>query len=83
MSKSKSTKSTICTRHFRTLKRRFAWQVQGIMHLCQLRELRMSRSVVLFLMLSSSKIEEISQNSFAFDVVKFKSWGSLAELLRF
>ena len=25
------------------------------------------------------KIEEISQNSFAFDVVKFHNWGSLAE----
>ena len=26
---------------------------------------------------------EVSQNSFVFDVVKFKSWGSLAELLHF
>ena len=29
------------------------------------------------------KTEEVSQNRFIFGVVKFKSWGSLAELLRF
>ena len=34
-------------------------------------------------MLSSWNIEEVLQNSFAFDVVKFKNGGSLAELLRF
>ena len=28
-------------------------------------------------------LKEVSQNCFAFDVVKFKHWGSLAELLRF
>jgi len=28
-------------------------------------------------------VKEISQNSFVFDVVKLKSWGRLAELLRF
>ena len=50
---------------------------------CQLRKLRTSRRFVSLLMLSSSKIEEVSQNSFVFDVVQFKSWGSLAELLRF
>ena len=38
---------------------------------------------VSFLMLSTSKKEEVSQNSFVFDVVKLKYWGSLAELLRF
>jgi len=37
----------------------------------------------LFLMLSSSKIEEVSQNCFVLDVVKFKKWRSLAELFRF
>ena len=42
-----------------------------------------SRRIALFLMLSSSKIEEVSQNCFVFDVVKFKNWRSLAELLRF
>ena len=42
-----------------------------------------SRRIASFLMLSTWKIEEVSQNSFVFDVVKFKSWGSLAELLRF
>ena len=40
---------------------------------------RKSRRIALFLMLSSSKIEELSQNCFVFDVVKFKNWGSLAE----
>ena len=44
---------------------------------------RKSRRIASFLMLSTWKIEEVSQNSFVFDVVKFKSWGSLAELLRF
>ena len=44
---------------------------------------RNSRRIVSFLMLSSSKNEEVSQNSFDFDIVKFKHWGSLAELLRF
>ena len=34
-------------------------------------------------MLLSPKIEEVSQNCFVFDVVKFKHWGRLAELLRF
>ena len=34
------------------------------------------------LMLSTWTIEEVSQNSFVSDVVKFKSWGNLAELLR-
>ena len=42
-----------------------------------------SRRIVSFLMLSTSEIEEVSQNCFVFDVVKFKNWGSLAELLRF
>ena len=28
-------------------------------------------------------LKEVSQNCFVFDVVKFKNWGSLAELLRF
>ena len=49
---------------------------------CQLRKLR-SRRIVSFLTLSSSKIEEVSQNCFVFDVVKFKNWDRLAELLRF
>ena len=40
---------------------------------------RKSRRIVSFLMLSTLKIEEVSQNSFVFDVVKFKNWGSLAE----
>ena len=42
-----------------------------------------SRRLALFLMLSSSKIEEVSQNCFVLDVVKFEKWRSLAELLRF
>ena len=50
---------------------------------CQLWKLRKSRRLVSFLMLSSSKIEEVSQTCFVFDVVKFKNWGSLAELRHF
>ena len=44
---------------------------------------RKSRRILSFLMLSTSKNEEVSQNCFVFDVVKLKYWGSLAELLRF
>ena len=44
---------------------------------------RKSRRIVLFLKLSSSKIEEVSQNCFVLDVVKFKKRRSLAELFRF
>ena len=44
---------------------------------------RTSRRIVSFLMLSTSKIEEVSQTCFVFDVVKFKNWGILAELFRF
>ena len=44
---------------------------------------RKSRRIALFLMLSSSKIEDVSQNCFVLDVVQFKKWRSLAELLRF
>ena len=44
---------------------------------------RTSRRIAWFLMLATSKIEEVSQNSFVFDVVKFTNWGHLAELLRF
>ena len=44
---------------------------------------RRSHRIASFLMLSNSKIEEVSQNCFVFDVVKLKHWGSLAELLRF
>ena len=44
---------------------------------------RKSPRIASFLHLSTSKIEEVSQNSFAFDVVNFKNGGHLAELLRF
>ena len=44
---------------------------------------RKSRRIVSFLMLSTLKNEEVSQTCFVFYVVKFKNWGSLAELLRF
>ena len=44
---------------------------------------RKSRRIASFLMLSSLKIEEVSQNCFVFDVAKFRHWGSLADLLRF
>ena len=44
---------------------------------------RKSRRNASFLMLSTSRNEEVSQNCFVFDIVKFKNWRSLAELLRF
>ena len=44
---------------------------------------RKGRRILSFLMLSTSKNEEVSQTCFVFDVVKFENWGSLAELLRF
>ena len=44
---------------------------------------RKSRRIASFLTLSSSKNEEVSQSCFVSDVVKFKNWGSLAELLHF
>ena len=50
---------------------------------CQLRKLKKSRRILSFLMLSSSKIEEVWQNSFVFDAVNFEKGGSLAELLCF
>ena len=43
---------------------------------------RASRKIASFLMLSTWRIEKVSHNSFVFDVVKFKNWRSLAELLR-
>ena len=44
---------------------------------------RKSCRIALLLMLSCSKIEEVSQNCFVLDVVKFKNCRSLAELLCF
>ena len=44
---------------------------------------RKSRRIASFLMLPTSRIEKVSRNCFVFDVVKLKSWGSLADLLRF
>ena len=44
---------------------------------------RKSRRIASLLMLSTWKIEDVSHNCCVFDVVKFKDWGSLAELLRF
>ena len=43
---------------------------------------RKSRRIASFLMLSTSKNEEVSQNCFVSDVVKFQNWGCLADLLR-
>ena len=45
--------------------------------------MRKSRRIALLLMLSNLKNEDVSQNCFMFDVVKFKSGGCLTELLRF
>ena len=44
---------------------------------------RKSCRIALFLMLSSSKIEEVSQNCFVLDVVKFKNCRRLVDLFRF
>jgi len=44
---------------------------------------RKCRRIASFLMLSTSKVEEVSQTCFVFDVVKFKKWGNLSELFRF
>ena len=46
---------------------------------CQAQKLRRSRRNAEFLTLLNSKIEEVSQNCFVFDVVSLKNWGSLAE----
>ena len=45
---------------------------------CQLWKMKKSRRIASFLTLSSSNIEEVSQNCSVFDVVKFKTWGRLA-----
>ena len=50
---------------------------------CQVQKLRKSRWIASFLTLSSSKIEEVSQNCCNFDAVRFKIWRSRAEQLRF
>ena len=50
---------------------------------CQVQNLKMSRRIAAFLMLSPLKMEEVSQNSCVFDVVTFENGGSLAELLGF
>ena len=44
---------------------------------------RTSRRIASFLMLSTSKIGEASQNCFVFYVVNIENWRSLAEFLRF
>ena len=44
---------------------------------------RKSRRILSFLMLLTSKIEEISQNCLACALVNFENWGSLADLFRF
>ena len=44
---------------------------------------RKSRRIASFWRLSSSKIEEVSQNCFVSDVVKFKKWRRLAEFVSF
>ena len=44
---------------------------------------RKSCRIVSFLLLPTLKTEEVSQTCFLFDVVRFKNWGSLAELFRF
>ena len=46
---------------------------------CQLWKMTKSRRIASFLTLSSSNIEEVSQTCRVFYVVKFKTWGHLAE----
>ena len=48
-----------------------------------LRQMRKSRKIASFRMLSSSKNEDVSQNCSVLDVLRFKHYGSLAEFLRF
>ena len=43
--------------------------------------MKKSRRIASFLTLLSSKMKEVSQNCFVFDVVNFKKGGGLAELL--
>ena len=50
---------------------------------CQVQKLKMSRRIASFWMLSSSKLEEVSQNCYVLDVVNFEKWRNLVELLRF
>ena len=50
---------------------------------CQVQKLKKSRRIASFWMLSSSKIEVVSQNCFVLGVVNFEKWRSLAELLHF
>jgi len=40
---------------------------------CQLQKLRKSPRIASFLMLPISKIDDVSQNCFLFDIIKFKS----------
>ena len=65
--------SQLCTKFSKSLAEFFGFWC------CQLQKLRKSRWIAGFLTLSSSKVEEVSQTRFGFDVVKFKNWGSLAE----
>ena len=48
---------------------------------CQVWKMKKSRRIASFLTLLSSKMKEVSQNCFVFDVVNFKKGGGLAELL--
>ena len=50
---------------------------------CPVHNMKKSCRIASFLMLSTSKNEEVSQNCFVFDVLKFEKWGSHAELLHF
>ena len=50
---------------------------------CQLWKIKMSRRIVSFLTLLSSKIEEVSQDCCVFDVVKFKNWGKSRRIASF
>ena len=54
-------------------------RMASFLMLSTFKKMRKSRRIASFLTLSSAKIEEVSLNCCVFDVVKFKTWGSLAE----
>ena len=60
----------------------FSWQAQHFTQMeCKNRKTHWHEAVSFAL--NFLFLKEVSQNCFVFDVVKFKNWGSLGELLRF
>ena len=72
-----------------SLFRSFSWQAQyfrdmrpSALH-STFHYWRKSRRIASFLLLPTSKIEDVSQTCFVFHIANFKNWGSLAGLLPF